>query len=64
MRLTSSGATAWRHLGWILAGGDIIVKVMLAKHLFGVHCFVYFILIFCYFYYSNSTFLKVFSCFM
>lgn len=38
MRLTSSGATAWRHLSgfWLV----VISWVMLAKHIFGVSCFV------------------------
>ena len=50
MRLTSSGATAWRHLSgfWLV----MILLVMLAKHIFGVICFV--------FYYSNSTFFSIF----
>lgn len=50
MRLKSSGATAWRHLSgfWLV----MILLVILAKHIFGVNCFV--------FYYSNSTFFQYF----
>ena len=54
MRLKSSGATAWRHLSgfWLV----MILLVILAKHIFGVNCFVFFII--------QILLFSVFSCFM